>query len=95
MTHSIEFELPDNLYSLLQARAELNNRDIEKEALVIITEELQKAVMNKQRRAKLLSLAGSLDEVTANKILCWTIFNSHDAKRTKTLYSESVCIISM
>ena len=69
MTHSIELELPDNLYSLLQSRAELNNRDIEKEALVIITEELQKTVTNKQRRAKLLSLAGSLDEVTANTML--------------------------
>ena len=69
MTHSIELELPDNLYSLLQARAELNNRDIEKEALVIIIEELQKTVTNKQRRTKLLSLAGSLDEATADTML--------------------------
>ena len=69
MTHSIELELPESLYSLLQARAELNNRDIEKEALLIITEELRKTVTNKQRSAKLLSLADSLDADTADTML--------------------------
>jgi len=68
MTHSIELELPEDLYSLLQERAELNNRDIEKEALVIITEELQKAVTNQQRRSKLLSLTGAHDAATASTI---------------------------
>ena len=69
MTHSIELELPEDLYSLLQISAESNNRDLEMEALVIITEELQKTATNKQRRAELLSLAGSHDEATADTML--------------------------
>ena len=85
MSQSLELELPDNFYHFLKERAESNGRSLEQEAFVILSEELQKTVAAKQRRTELLdkikdtvnktpeahimSLAGSLDEETADHML--------------------------
>lgn len=85
MSHSLELELPSNFYHFLKERAESNGRSLEQEAFVILSEELQKMVAAKQRRTELLdkikytvnntpeahimSLAGSLDEETADNML--------------------------
>lgn len=47
-------DLPDNIYHLLQKRAQAENRSLAQEALAILAKGLNTSTSNKSRRADLL-----------------------------------------
>lgn len=48
-------ELPDNIYHLLQKRAQSNHRSLAQEAIVVLAKGLETSTTNKQRRQQLLA----------------------------------------
>ncbi|WP_446012124.1 FitA-like ribbon-helix-helix domain-containing protein [Candidatus Electrothrix sp.] len=47
-------ELPENIYHLLQKRAQVENRSLAQEAVYILAKGLNTSISNKSRRADLL-----------------------------------------
>jgi plasmid stability protein len=48
-------ELPDNIYHLLQERAQTKHRSLAQEAIVVLAKGLETSTTNKQRRQQILA----------------------------------------
>lgn len=68
-------ELPDNIYHLLQERAQTKHRSLAQEAIVVLAKGLETSTTNKQRRqqvlAKIAATAAVSTEAKAVDPLIW------------------------
>ena len=68
-------ELPDNIYHLLQERAQTKHRSLAQEAIVVLAKGLETSTTNKQRRqqvlAKIAATAAVSTEANAVDPLIW------------------------
>ena len=57
-------ELPDNIYRLLQKKAQAEHRSLAQEAIIVMSKGLDTSASNKTRRAKLLqAIADNQDDI--------------------------------